>query len=69
MDQTRTETSRPDPLDQSMYRVAHLHGSEWVTLRPADQHSPRVHDPNGEWATARMYKCPSCEETVAIAPN
>ena len=66
MDQTRTE-SGPDPLDQTMYRVAHLHGSEWVTLRPQDQHSPKVHDPSGQWARARMYSCPRCEETVAIA--
>ena len=66
MDQTRTEPNRPDPLDHSLYRVGHLHGSEWVTLKPSDQHSPRA-DASGEWTGANIWVCPRCEETVAIA--
>jgi hypothetical protein len=67
MDQNRAGSTSRDPLDNSMYRVAHLHGTEWVTLAPSDQHSPREHDPSGEWARARMYSCPRCEEHVAVA--
>ena len=58
-----------DPLDSSMYRLGHLHGNEWVTLKPSDQHSPTVHDPSGSWARGRMYQCERCDEKVIVAPN
>jgi hypothetical protein len=69
MDQTGTGTTQADPLEHPLYRVAHLHGTEWVTLRPVDQHSTREEDASRPWAGARLYECPRCEETVAIAPH
>ena len=72
MEMLGMDTNRPaagDPLDSSMYRLAHLHGNEWVTLKPGDEHSPKIHDPAGAWARGRMYQCESCDEKVMIAPN
>jgi hypothetical protein len=58
----------PDPLDHPLYRIAHLHGDQWVTLRPSQQHSPRDHDADGSWSDAVAYECPDCEEVVIVAP-
>lgn len=58
-----------DPLDHPLYRVAHLHGDRWVTLRPSEQHAPREHDPDGTWSDGTVYECPDCAETVVIAPG
>ena len=33
MEQQRPATGAADPLDNSMYRVAHLHGTELLMLR------------------------------------
>jgi hypothetical protein len=68
MDRTTTQQTPADPFDHPLYRIAHLHGTEWVTLKPAAQHSRRV-DATGEWEGANIYVCPTCEETVAIQPN
>jgi hypothetical protein len=58
-----------DPLDHPLYRVAHLHDDRWVTLTPAAQHSPLEHDPDGAWTGARLYRCDTCGELVAVAPT
>jgi hypothetical protein len=63
-----TEAAR-DPLDHPLYRIGHLHGDRWVTLRPTDQHAPREHDPDGAWADGVVYVCPTCDEQVVIAAN
>ena len=68
MKQDVSATQQKDPLDSSMYRMAHLHGGEWVMLKPQDAHSPTENDPTGMWAGGRIFKCETCEETVVIAP-
>ena len=66
MDSTPAGSQQPDPLDHPIYRVAHLHGNEWVTLRPEEQHSPREDELGGEWAGGTIYHCEECGERVAI---
>ena len=46
---TGTATHSPTPWDHPLYRVAHLHGDHWVTLKPEQQHSPADHGPGIEW--------------------
>jgi hypothetical protein len=58
-----------DPLDHPLYRVAHVHDGRWVTLVPSAQHAVRDHDPDGSWAGARLYRCETCGELVAVAPT
>lgn len=57
-----------EALDHPLYRIAHLHGSEWVTLRPEEQHSPSQDEPARPWADATIYRCEKCEERVIVAP-
>lgn len=59
---------RPDVLDHPMYRIAHLHGTQWVTLRKEEQHSGH-HDPEAPWPGAEVYRCETCDERVLIAPG
>jgi hypothetical protein len=57
-----------DPFDHPLYRIAHLHGSTWVTLRPEDQHG-RSDDLPLPWPGATVYRCETCEERVVIGPD
>ena len=69
MDASTPSESTRDPLDHPLYRIAHLHGSEWVTLTPEGQHSPREDEPGGHWANASVFHCETCGERVMIAPD
>lgn len=61
-------TPQRDVLDHPLYRIAHLHGNRWVTLKPQDQHSPHA-DSAPDWKDGTVYRCIECEEYVVIAPN
>ena len=51
-------------------KVMHWHGGDsWVYMTEAE-HTPASHDPERAWLRgARIFKCTSCEEQVAIAPE
>lgn len=57
-----------DPFDHPLYRIAHLHGDTWVTLRPEEQHSRRDDDPALPWPGATVYRCETCGERVVVGP-
>lgn len=57
----------PDPFDHPLYRIAHLHGDTWVTLRPEAQHSRRE-DASLPWPDAVVYRCETCDERVVVGP-
>jgi hypothetical protein len=69
MDTSASATPAPDPLRHPLYRIGHLHGNRWVTLKPADQHAPQQDRPAMPWTDGTIYKCEECEEYVVIAPN
>jgi hypothetical protein len=69
MDATTSGQPMPDPLDNPLYRIAHLHDSRWVTVKPEDQHSPKADQLGDDWAGGSVYKCEECEEYVVIAPQ
>ena len=69
MDSASAATGKPEAIDHPLYRIAHLHGTEWVTLVPDAQHSPREDVPGHPWANATLYRCETCGERVAVAPN
>jgi hypothetical protein len=56
-----------DALDHPLYRIAHLHGSEWVTLRPEEQHTGHHEDLPAGWDGATVYRCEGCDERVVVA--
>ena len=68
MDTSQGSSAPRDVLDHPLYRIAHLHGDRWVTLRPDQQHSPKADAP-GEFAGGTVYRCTECEEYVVIAPS
>jgi hypothetical protein len=68
MDSPQPSSTPRDVLDHPLYRIAHLHGDRWVTLRPDQQHSPKSDTP-GEFADGTVYRCTECEEYVVVAPN
>jgi hypothetical protein len=68
MDAPTAATGKAEALEHPLYRIAHLHGSEWVTLRPEAQHSPRQDEPDRPWADATIYRCDTCDERVIVAP-
>jgi hypothetical protein len=67
MDPQTTTSERPDALDHPIFRIAHLHGSEWVTLRPEQQHSPRQDESALPWPDGTVYECETCGERVLVA--
>jgi hypothetical protein len=69
MESSAAGAGKPDVLDHPMYRVAHLHGDRWVTLKPEEQHSARQHHPGTDFPDGDVYLCVECEERVVIAPN
>ena len=68
MDPSQASSTPRDVLDHPLYRIAHLHGDRWVTLRPDQQHSPKADTP-GEFSNGTVYRCTECEEYVFVAPN
>ena len=61
--------SRPrDALDHPLYRIAHLHDAEWVTLRPEEQHDARHDGMEPPWPGATTYVCDRCGDRVVAAP-
>lgn len=55
---------------QGGFRVMHWHGgNDWVPMNEGD-HDVASHDPERSWLKgARIFKCSSCEEQIAIAPG
>src|SRR5262245_25856825 len=51
-------------------RVMHWHGGDkWLPMAQVD-HDVASHDPERAWLKgARLFKCTSCEEQIAIAPD
>ena len=64
---TNAAPAKRDAMDHPMYRIAHLHGDRWVTLKPHEQHSPKADMPGGI-PEGIVYRCQECEEYVVIAP-
>jgi hypothetical protein len=69
MESTSQGAHERDALDHPLFRMAHLHGSEWVTLRPEEQHSAHHEDIGAAWEGATIYRCEECEERVMVAPS
>ncbi len=67
MESTSQGAHKPDALDHPLYRIAHLHGSEWVTLRPEEQHTGHHADLEPGWEGATLYRCEDCGEQVMVA--
>jgi hypothetical protein len=53
---------------QGGFRVMHWHGGDdWVPMSESSEHSSASHDPERAWLKgARIFKCTSCEESIAI---
>jgi hypothetical protein len=51
-------------------RVMHWHGGDsWVPMSETE-HDVASHDPERAWLRgARIFRCSSCEEQIAIAPE
>ena len=64
-----SELHRNFSLDSPLYRMGHLHGSRWVTLKPDEQHNPSEDDPSGPFANGIVFRCEECDERVVIAPS
>ena len=56
---------------QGAFRVMHWHGGDdWVPMTEGPEHGAASHDPERAWLKgARIFKCSSCEEQIAIAPE
>ena len=61
MDTSQASSTPRDVLDHPLYRIAHLHGDRWVTLRPDQQHSPKADTP-GEFAKTLRIRTDLKEE-------
>src|SRR5262247_3766263 len=59
MDTSQQSSAPRDTLDHPLYRIAHLHGDHWVTLRPDQQHSPKADMPGG-FSNGTVYRCTEC---------
>jgi hypothetical protein len=73
MDAPKAGTGKTDARENPLFRIAHLHGSEWVALRldvlqPEGQHSPSEDERGVPWADATFFRCDSCHERVIVAP-
>ena len=58
-------------LLQLQYRVEHQHSDgSWGEMREERPHHDAAdHDPERAWSLRRIFRCPSCGETVAITPG
>jgi hypothetical protein len=63
-----TPGERSTTFDHPLYRIAHLHGNEWVTFRPEEQHSPTEDEPGLPWHGGQVHVCEGCGERVVVAP-
>ena len=52
-------------------KVMHWHGgNDWVPMSEGSGHDAASHDPERAWLKgARIFRCSSCEEQIAIAPD
>lgn len=52
------------------FRVMHWHGGDsWVPMTEGE-HDVARHDPERGWLKgARIFKCSTCDEQIAIAPE
>jgi hypothetical protein len=60
-----------DPrIQQLQYQVEHQHSDgSWGQLVEERRHVDSVeHDPERGWALRRIFRCTTCDETVAITP-
>ena len=50
-------------------RLMHWHGGDdWVPMEEGGEHTSASHDPERAWLKgARIFKCSSCEEQVAVS--
>jgi hypothetical protein len=55
---------------QGGLKVMHWHGGDdWVPMTEGE-HSVTSHDPERAWMRgARIFRCSSCDEQIAIAPD
>jgi len=51
------------------YRIDHRHadGSWGEMVEDRTHHSPADHDPERAWSRFRIFRCTSCDASVAIA--
>ena len=56
---------------QGGFRVMHWHGgNDWAPMSESRDHDVSSHDPERSWLKgARIFKCASCEEQIAVAPT
>jgi hypothetical protein len=55
---------------QGAFRVMHWHGGDDWEPMTEGEHSVTSHDPERAWMRgARIFKCSSCSEQIAIAPD
>ena len=56
-------------LQYEAFRLMHRHGSEWGPMVESRPHDPVEHDIEQAIAHgARVFRCESCNEEVAILP-
>ena len=57
---------------ESMYRIEHRHrDGAWGEMREVESrphHTAPDHDPERSWGIRRIFRCTSCDESVAIGP-
>lgn len=58
-------------IDYETIKIIHRHGpNDWAELHPRDHHDPADHDPERDWDRgARIYRCESCDEEIAVVPR
>ena len=57
-------------FDYQTVKLLHNHGNEdWVPMSEGLDHDSAAHDPERAWLRgARIFKCDTCEEEIAIVP-
>ena len=55
---------------QGMTLMHHHGGNNWIEMVEGGGHDVASHDPERSWLRgARIFKCSSCEEQVAVVPK
>jgi hypothetical protein len=59
------------PSFDAVFRLQHRHkDGSWAELVEDRPHpAPADHDPERAWATARIFRCPTCPEESSVAPR
>jgi hypothetical protein len=56
-------------IDYQTLKLMHLHGDERFPMHEASHHDAADHDPERGWVRgARIFRCTSCDEEVAVMP-